>query len=63
LAKAGEAPAEQRRVQRNVAAGECARCGVADGLAEAEILEEIAGAGLGHGDLSSRDGGRPALFL
>jgi len=36
---------------------------MAKSLAEAEILEEIAGAGLGHGDLSSRDGGRPALFL
>ena len=50
-----EARAEQPVVERDVARRDGARRRVADGLAEAEILEEIAGAGLGHGPVRSND--------
>ena len=48
----GEARAVKRGVKRHVARGHRARGGVADFLAEAEILEEVAGIGLGHGQSS-----------
>ena len=43
-----EAGAVERGVEGGVALGHRARRGVADGLAEAVILEEAAGVGLGH---------------
>ena len=49
-----EARAEQADVERDVADRDGARRGVADGLAEAEILEEIAGAGLAHDLLTDK---------
>jgi hypothetical protein len=47
----GEARAVQRGVERHVTRGHSARRGVTDHLAEAEILEVIAGIGLGHDDV------------
>src|SRR3546814_13074343 len=43
-----EARAVQRLVQRDIAGGDGARCGMADFLVEAEVLEEIAWIGLGR---------------
>ncbi len=53
----GEARPEQPVIQRDIAGGDGSRRGVADLLAEAEVLEEIAGIGLGHhAFISSRAG-------
>jgi hypothetical protein len=59
----GKARSEQSEVERSIACRHRARGGVADDLAEAKVLEEIAGIGLGHMKIASRDGGGPARSL